>query len=85
MLLQGQRTRSSRWSNDHPGSRREADTGQRGLDIRAQRMRHGQQYAVLTFLKSSACENPVREPGWNAGCDERCLPSVGESWNETYY
>jgi hypothetical protein len=33
MLLWGQRTRSSRWSDAHPGSPGEPDAGQRGLDI----------------------------------------------------
>jgi hypothetical protein len=34
MCLQGQRTRSSRWSHDHPGRPGEPDTGQRGLYTR---------------------------------------------------
>src|SRR5262252_9506630 len=33
MPKEGQRTRSSRWSHDHPGSPGEPDTGQRGLEI----------------------------------------------------
>ena len=33
MPTEGQLTRSSRWSHDHPGSLGEPDTGQRGLDI----------------------------------------------------
>ena len=31
MVHQGQRTRSSRWSHDHPGRPGEPDTGQRGF------------------------------------------------------
>jgi hypothetical protein len=33
MPMEGQRTRSSRWSHDHPGSPGEPVTGQRGLEI----------------------------------------------------
>ena len=33
MPQEGQRTRSSRWRDDHPGSPGKPDTGRRGLDI----------------------------------------------------
>ena len=33
MPQEGQRTRSSRWSDAHPGSPGKPDAGQRGLDI----------------------------------------------------
>ena len=48
MPQEGQRTRSSRWSHDHPGNPGKPDTGQRGLDIPGIRIPEGQQYAATT-------------------------------------
>jgi hypothetical protein len=57
MLLWGERPRSSRGDNVPPGSPGEPDTGRWGLDIRADRKSHEQQYAVVTSLKSRGREN----------------------------
>jgi len=46
MPQEGQRTRSSRWSDDHPGSPGEPGTGRRGLDIPGIGKPNGQHYAV---------------------------------------
>ena len=56
MPQEGQRTRSSRWSDDHPGSPGEPGTGRRGLDIPGTRTPEGQQYAVIT-KGTVRCEN----------------------------
>ena len=74
MLLQGQRTRSSRWSDDHPGSRREPDTGRRGLDIPGTTNEARTAICCHNVPQSSGCENLIREPDWNAGCAERRCP-----------
>ena len=38
----------------------------------------------FSMTQSTGRENAARQPDWNAGCAERCLSGVGESWNETY-
>jgi hypothetical protein len=63
MPQEGQRTRMSRWSHDHPGRPGEPDTGQRGLDIRAERKSNGQQYAGITPLKVVAAKMNVSSAG----------------------
>src|SRR5467141_1241542 len=48
MPQRGQRTRSSRWSDAHPGRWRKASTGRRGLDIPGIQKPDGQQEAATT-------------------------------------
>src|SRR6266436_906125 len=48
MPQRGQRTRSSRWRDAHPGRWRKASTGRRGLDIPGMQKPDGQQEAATT-------------------------------------
>src|SRR5262249_20534189 len=60
------------------GAQETGRQGRRGLDIWAERMSHGQHYAVITSLKVVAAKMQ-KQPDWNAGCAERCLSGVGRA------
>ena len=79
----GKRTHSTRRSYDRPGSPGKPDTGGGGLDIRADQKSLGQHKAVITSLKVEAAKMNIVQPGWNAGCAERCLSGVGGAWGNS--
>src|SRR5712691_3601524 len=62
MPQQGQRTRSGRWSDAHPGRWRKASTGRRGLDIPGMQKPDGQQEAATTKGEYE-CEKDVSSAG----------------------
>src|SRR5262249_25309917 len=61
------------------GAQETGRQGRRGLDIWAERMSHGQHYAVITSLKVVAAKMQ-KQPDWNAGCAER-VRRVTHRWN----